>query len=90
MGTGRGHYRKCYIVPHGHGFKYVRAVPKDIQPLENKRTWVKCLGNVSRAEAETLAHGLAYEHGKRILALGASRNSTTATSRSPMIDRMGW
>ena len=90
MRTGRGSYRKSYIVPHGNGFKYLRGVPRDIQHLENRRAWVKCLGNVSRAEAETLAHGLAYEHGKRILALRASRNRTTATSLSPMIDRMGW
>ena len=71
MRTGRGSYRKCYIVPHGNGFKYLRRVPEDIQHLENRRAWVKCLGSVSRLEAETLAHVLAYEHGKRILALRA-------------------
>jgi len=79
MRTGRGSYRKCYIVPHGNGFKYVRGVPKDIQHLENKRTWVKCLGNVSRAEAETLAHALAHEHGKRILALRGLAKSEPET-----------
>ncbi len=68
MSGERGHYRKSYIVPHGNGFKYVRGVPKDIRPIEKKSVWVKCLGSVSRLEAETLAHGLAYEHGKRILA----------------------
>ena len=71
MRTGRGSYRKSYIVPHGNGFKYLRRVPKDIQHIENKSAWVKCLGNVSRAEAETLAHALAHEHGTRILALRA-------------------
>jgi integrase len=79
MRTGRGSYRKSYIVPHGNGFKYLRRVPGDIQKLEKRRTWVKCLGNVSRAEAEILAHGLAYEHGRRILALRASQNSQTTT-----------
>jgi hypothetical protein len=69
MRTGRSSYRKCYVVPHGNGFKYVRGVPRDIQHVENRRAWVKCFGSVSRLEAETLAHGLAYEHGKRILAL---------------------
>ena len=71
MRTGRGSYRKSYIVPHGNGFKYLRRVPEDIQHVENRRAWVKCLGSVSRLEAETLAHGLAHEHGKRILTLRA-------------------
>jgi len=71
MRTGRGSYRKSYIVPHGNGFKYLRRVPQDIQHLENRRAWVKCLGSVSRGEAEMLAHLLAYEHAKRILALRA-------------------
>lgn len=69
MSAKRGPYRKCYLVRHGAGFKYCRAVPKDLQPIEKKQAWVKYLGSVSRAEAETLAHALAHEHGKRILAL---------------------
>ena len=69
MSAKRGPYRKCYIVPHGRGFKYCRAVPKDLQPIEGKQAWVKYLGPVSRAVAETMAHALAYEHGRRILAL---------------------
>ena len=69
MSAKRGPYRKCYIVPHGRGFKYCRAVPKDLQPIEQKQAWVKYLGPVSRAVAETMAHALAYEHGRRILAL---------------------
>lgn len=44
------------------------GVPKDLRHIEKKSAWVKCLGSVSRFEAETL-DGLAYEHGKRILAL---------------------
>jgi hypothetical protein len=71
MRTGRGSYRKSYIVSHGNGFKYLRGVPRDIQHIENRRAWVRCLGNVSRAEAEMLAHALAHEHSKRILALRA-------------------
>ena len=81
----RGSYRKCYIVPHGRGFKYVRAVPKDLRHLENKSAWVKCLGNVSRMEAETLAHGLAYEHGKRILAFRALKRGDPRSSNSAQI-----
>lgn len=67
MSAKRGPYRKCYLVPHGRGFKYIRAVPKDLQPLEKRKAWVKYLGPVSRAVAETLAHALAHEHGRRIL-----------------------
>ena len=69
MSAKRGPYRKCYLVPNRTGFKYCRAVPKDLQPIEQKQAWVKYLGPVSRAVAETMAHALAYEHGRRILAL---------------------
>ena len=69
MSAKRGPYRRCYLVPHRTGFKYCRAVPKDLQPTEGKQAWVKYLGPVSRAVAETMAHALAYEHGRRILAL---------------------
>ena len=68
MSAKRGPYRKCYLVPHGRGFKYLRAIPKDLQPVEQKKAWVKYLGPVSRPVAETMAHALAHEHGKRILA----------------------
>ena len=53
------------------GFKYLRAVPKDLQSIEHKQAWVKCLGVIRRREAETLAHALAYEHERRIQALRA-------------------
>ena len=69
MSAKRGPYRKCYLVPHRTGFKYCRAVPKDLQSIEGKQAWVKYLGPVSRAVAETMAHALAYDHGRRILAL---------------------
>ena len=72
MSAKRGPYRKCYLVPHGRGFKYLRAVPKDLQPVEQKKAWVKYLGAVSRPVAETMAHALAHEHGKRILAFRES------------------
>ena len=73
MSTKRGPYRKCYLVPHGAGFKYCRAVPRDLQSVEKRAPWVKYLGPVSRPVAETMAHRLAYEHGRRILELrGAS------------------
>ena len=68
MSAKRGPYRKCYLVPHGRGFKYLRAIPKDLQVIEQKKVWVKCLGPVSRPMAETMAHALAHEHGMRILA----------------------
>ena len=67
MSAKRGPYRKCYLVPHGRGFKYLRAIPKDLQAVEQKKAWVKCLGAISRAEAETLAHD-----GRRILVLRGS------------------
>ena len=56
MSAKRGPYRKCYLVPHGRGFKYVRAIPKDLQAIEQKQAWVKYLGPVSRSVAETMAH----------------------------------
>ena len=71
MGSRPRHYRKCYIVTHGRGFKYLRAVPKDLQAIEHKQAWVKCLGVINRREAETLAHALAYEHERRIETLRA-------------------
>ena len=64
MSAKRGPSRKCYLVPHRTGFKYCRAVPKDLQPVEQKKAWVKYLGAVSRPVAETMAHALAHEHGK--------------------------
>ena len=80
MSAKRGPYRKCYLVPHRTGFKYCRAVPKDLQPIEGKRAWLKCLGPVSRAVAETIAHALAYEHGKRILAFRAGCTDAESAS----------
>ena len=65
MGSRPRHYRRCYVVPHGLGFKYLRAVPKDLQAIEHKQAWVKCLGVVSRREAETLAHALALRETDR-------------------------
>ena len=44
-------------------------MPKDLQSIVGKQAWVKYLGPVSRAVAETMAHGLACEHGRRVLAL---------------------
>ena len=66
MGTRPRHYRRCYVVPHGRGFKYIRAIPKDLQAVEGRKAWVKCLGVISRREAETLAHVFAYQHERRI------------------------
>ena len=71
MSAKRGPYRKCYMVPHGTGFKYCRAIPKDLQPIEQKAS----LGQISSAGypwvAETMAHALAHQHGQRILAFRA-------------------
>ena len=81
MSAKRGPYRKCYLVPHGRGFKYLRAIPKDLQAVEQKKAWVKYLGAVSRAEAETLAHALAHEHGRRILTFRGSPSSQPRVSK---------
>ena len=56
---------------HGRGFKYMRAVPADLQVIEGRKTWVKCLGAVSVTEAETIAYQLAAAHGQRIAVLRA-------------------
>ena len=70
MRTGRGGSSKSYIAPHGNGFKYVRGVPRDIQRLEGRRYWIKCLGNISRAKRRCWPCPR-YEHSKRILTLRA-------------------
>ena len=75
MSAKRGPYRKCYLVPHGRGFKYLRAIPKDLQAVEQKQAWVKYLGPVSRPVAETMVHALAHEHGRRILTFRGSPSS---------------
>lgn len=79
MRVKRGPYRKSYIVRHRAGFKYCRAVPKDLQPVEKKQAWVKYLGPVSLAVAETMAHALAHQHGERILAFRARSNADMAS-----------
>ena len=93
MGRRPRHYRKSYIVTHGRGFKYMRAVPKDLQVIEHKQAWVKCLSVISRGEAETLAHALAYQHERRIEALRADlalmNLCCQATSPTPSIQKPG-
>ena len=83
----RGPYPKSYVVPHGRGFKYVRAIPKDLQRLEKKCAWVKCLGAVSRSEARSKARVLALEHGKRIAALRALSEDERRAIRVATVDR---
>ena len=76
MGRARGRYRGLYLVPHGRGFKYLRAVPKDLRAVEGRTAWVKCLGAVSRLQAEILAHQLAALHGQRIADLRSRRGAS--------------
>lgn len=70
-GVKRGPYRKSYIVRHGRGFKFVRAIPKELQPLEGKKAYVVWLGVIDRSDAETRAHDLAAEFGRRMKRLEA-------------------
>lgn len=79
--VSRGPYRKSYLVPHGRGWKYVKAVPKALQRIEGKIQWRAYLGVVSRAEAEIEAHKLAAQHGNRILTL----NAMTADEREALV-----
>lgn len=54
-----------YIVSHHGGLKYVRAIPKDVQPLEGRKVWTEYLGKVSTDDAKTRALELAAAHDKR-------------------------
>ena len=58
-----------YVVPHHGGLKYVRAIPKDVQPLEGRKVWTAYLKGLSVADAKTRALELAAEHDKRAKAL---------------------
>jgi hypothetical protein len=58
-----------YVVPHHGGLKYVRAIPKDVQPLEGRKVWTAYLKGLSLADAKTRALELAAEHDKRAKAL---------------------
>ena len=60
-----------YIVPHHGGLKYVRAIPKDVQPLEGRKVWTAYLKGLSVADAKTRALELAAEHDKRAKVLRA-------------------
>ncbi len=80
MRRARGRYRGLYLMPHGRGFKYLRAVPKDLWAVEGRTAWVKCLGAVSRPQAEILAHQLAALHGQRIEELRARLGAGTFRS----------
>jgi len=53
-----------YVVRHHGGFKYVRAIPKDLQPLEGKKVWTEYIGRDAN-EASTRALELAAEHNRR-------------------------
>ena len=67
-----------YIVPHHGGLKYVRAIPKDVQPLEGRKVWTAYLKGLSAEDAKTRALELAAEHDKRAKAL---RNLAEADKR---------
>ncbi|MDP1587514.1 MAG: hypothetical protein Q8M07_07230, partial [Prosthecobacter sp.] len=58
-----------YVVPHHGGLKYVRAIPKDVQPLEGRKVWTAYLKGLTLADAKTRALELAAEHDKRAKAL---------------------
>ena len=58
-----------YVVPHHGGLKYVRAIPKDVQPLEGRKVWTAYLKGLNLADAKTRALELAADHDKRAKAL---------------------
>jgi integrase len=55
-------YPKTYVVKHGRGWKYKRAIPRDLQAILRKKVWTRYLGDTGRAEAEIAARKLAVEH----------------------------
>lgn len=73
QGTGkRGTYLKNYLGRHGRGWRYRRAIPRDLHTAYGGQSvWTRYLGNVGQDEAERLARALAVEHDNQIVALKA-------------------
>ena len=51
-----------YLMPHGSGWKYLRAIPKDLRALIGKRNATRYLGTLSHSEASIRARSQAVTH----------------------------
>lgn len=51
---------------HGSGYKYIRAVPKDLRPVAGKRYWTRYIGTVPHEEAKAKALLLAADDQRLI------------------------
>lgn len=59
-----------YLMRHGTGWKYVRAVPKDVRDLLDKKKFsTRCVGRASHANARAKARALAVKDDELFRAL---------------------
>ena len=75
-------YLKTYVVKHGRGWKYKRAVPADLQACVRKKVWTRYLGATSEADAEHAGRKLSVEHAdliRRLRALTAAERADIAS-----------
>jgi hypothetical protein len=73
-----------FLTRHGAGYKYIRAVPKDLRLVAGKRFWTRYIGSVTHqaAKAKALLH--AAEHQRLIDGL-----KTLSPSERDAIVRVG-
>lgn len=60
-----------YLVPHGSGWKYLRAIPKDLRALIGKRNATRYLGSLPHSEASIRARSHAVKHDELFSVLRA-------------------
>lgn len=62
-------YKKNYLTQHRNGWRFVRAVPDELQALEGRKQWSKYLGVIAYDAAEVEARKLASHYDARIAKL---------------------
>lgn len=62
-------YKKNYLTQHRNGWRFVRAVPDELQALEGRKQWSKYLGVIAFDAAEVEARKLASHYDARIAKL---------------------
>ncbi len=72
-------YKRNHLSRQGNGWRFVRAVPRDLQALERKKTWTKYLGVVSSSAAEIEARKLASHYDARIAKLRKLSKADSST-----------
>ena len=72
-------YKRNFLSTQGNGWRFVRAIPRDLQALERKKTWTKYLGVVSNNEAEIEARKLASHYDARIAKLRKLSKADSST-----------